>query len=144
MGHLSNDRLQRLISTINCALEDLNVAYEELRQNASLDNDTRRRIDTSGAVTKMIVESTWSRLGEESEVQDPLVFCTDTGAVFSSIVSYTSKLSHGRSRSSSQSIHNLSVSSRGSSLSLSKKQEAAAEIAATEATLKYYKNRSRS
>ncbi|XP_057215222.1 nestin-like [Triplophysa rosa] len=136
IGCLSNDMLQSLIRTINFALEYVNVAYEELCQNASPDSETRRRIDTCGAVTKMIVESARSRLGEETEVQDPLGLCKDTGSVLSSIVSHNSNSSHRRSRSSSQSIHNLSVSSRGSSLSSSKKQEAAAEIAATEATLK--------
>lgn len=82
----------------------------------------------------MIVESAWSRLGEGVDVQDPLrpeACCIDTGSVFSSIAS---KSSYGRSRSS-QSMNNSSLSSRGTSLSSAKKQEAAAEIAATEATL---------
>ncbi len=52
MGHLSNDMLQALIGTLNAASKDLNVVYEELRQNVSPDSDTRRRIDTCSAVTK--------------------------------------------------------------------------------------------
>ncbi len=98
-------------------------------------SDIRHRIDTCSAVTKKMVEFAWSRLGEGVEGQDPFIqeeCCTYTGSVFSSIAS---KSSHGHSRSSSQSLNNLSVSSRGSSLSSAKKQEAAAEIAATEATL---------
>lgn len=93
----------------------------------SPDSDTRRRVDTCVAVTKMIVESAWSRLDEGVESQDPLrleACCIDTGSVFSSIAS---KSSHGCTRSSSQSVNNSSVSSRGSSLSSAKKQEAAAE-----------------
>lgn len=127
--------LQALIGTISAASKDLNVVYEELRQNVSPVSDTHRRIDTCSAVTKKIVESAWSRLGEGVEGQDPIVqerCCTDTGSVFSSIAS---KSSYGHSRSSSQSLNNSSVSSRGSSLSSVKKQEAAAEIAATEAAL---------
>ncbi len=135
MGCLSNNMLQALIGTISAASKDLNVVYQELRQNVSPGSDIRHRIDTCSAVTKKMVESAWSRLGEGVEGQDPFIqeeCCTYTGSVFSSIAS---KSSHGHSRSSSQSLNNLSVSSRGSSLSSAKKQEAAAEIAATEATL---------
>ncbi|XP_051531701.1 uncharacterized protein LOC127427868 isoform X2 [Myxocyprinus asiaticus] len=143
MGRLSNDMLQALIGTISSASKDLNVVYEELRQNVSPDSDTRRRIDTCGAVTKMIVESARSRLGEGVEGQDPFIqegCCTDTGSVFSSVAS---KSSNGHSKSSSQSLNNSSISSRGSSLSSVKKQEAAAEIAATEATLEILQQQER-
>ncbi|XP_073667523.1 uncharacterized protein [Paramisgurnus dabryanus] len=135
MGRLSNDILQSLIDTISDASKDVDTAYVDLRQNVSPDSDIRRRVDTCVAVTKMIVESAWSRLGEEAEGQDllrPEACCIDTGSVFSSIAS---KSSHGHSRSFSQSVNNSSVCSRGSSLSSAKKQEAAAEIAATKATL---------
>lgn len=128
MRHLSNDMLNSLIEEISGSSKDVNVAYEKLRQNVSPESDTRCRVDTCGAVTKMIVESAWSRLGEGVEGQDPLrpeACCIDTGSVFSSIAS---KSSYGHSRSSQS-------SSRGSSFSSAKKQEAAAEIAANEATL---------
>ncbi|XP_052445763.1 uncharacterized protein LOC127987458 [Carassius gibelio] len=134
MGHLSSDMLNSLIDAISGSSKDVNVVYEELRQNVNPDSDTRRRVDTCGAVTKMIVESAWSRLGEGVKGQDPLrpeACCIDTGSVFSSIAP---KSSHGHSRSS-QSMKNSILSSRGSSFSSAKKQEAAAEIAATEATL---------
>lgn len=63
---------------VNCASEDLSVAYEELPKVHSPDSETRCRVDTSGAVTKMIVES----------AKCLLAFCTDTGSAFSSIVSH--------------------------------------------------------
>ncbi|XP_051519046.1 uncharacterized protein LOC127420658 [Myxocyprinus asiaticus] len=55
MGRLSNDMLQNRIDKISCASKDLSVVYEELRQTAIPDSDTRRRIDTCGAVMKMRV-----------------------------------------------------------------------------------------
>lgn len=47
------------VSAMTCCklLQDLNVVYEELQQNVNADSDTRSRIDTCGAVTKMIVDS---------------------------------------------------------------------------------------
>ncbi len=108
-------RLHDRIVQIQYASAELKQAYDKLR----------RRVDTCDAVSQRLTQQAQECLAEEGNVKDPAKRSTcwsEAGSVFSSAVSQKSK----GSRSTCSSSSRLSV----------KRQEAAAELAATEATLK--------
>lgn len=130
---LPSEILQDHMSKIHCASTDVKQAYEDLRQHISPDGETRRRVDTCDAVTRKILE--WSQCEVKDKGQDAdneQAYWIETGSVFLSAASQRSSLSYQGGKSTNSS----SISSRHSSLSSAKKQEAAAELAATQATLK--------
>lgn len=101
-------------------------AYVELRSYETLDADTRRRVDTCDAVSNKIIQQAqeiFAAAAEETGIENKPVRWSEAGSVFISAASQRSK--------QSSSVR----SSRSSRLSV-KRQEAAAELVATEATLK--------
>lgn len=99
------------------------------------DGKTHRRVDTCDAISRKILDDAWNCLEEADEGQDSCKGPThwgETGSVFASAASQRSSLSSQGSKSASSSSIRSSCSSRSSS----KKQEAAVELATTEATLK--------
>nr|XP_054599707.1 uncharacterized protein LOC129164253 [Nothobranchius furzeri] len=118
-------KLKELIDRVEYASAEVKQVYDELRSHETPDADTRRRVDTCDAVSQKIIRLTQEKLAaeEDEELSEILVHWSDKGSSFNSATSQRSKSSNSRqSRSSSK----LSV----------KRQEAAAELAATEATLK--------
>ncbi|KAJ8342594.1 hypothetical protein SKAU_G00325220 [Synaphobranchus kaupii] len=133
-GPLSSEILQDLMTKIRCASTDVKQAYEDLRRHNAPDGETRRRVDTCDAVSTQILEYAWNHLEEKYNGQDShkeQAYWTETGSVFLSAASQRSSSSSQSRRSASS----LSIRSRRSSLSSARKQEAAAELAATQATL---------
>lgn len=131
-GQCSNNVLHELITKVNNASRDLNVVYEELRHIDIPDHDTRRRVDTCEAVTMSIVKTARGRLdtsqGEEQGGKE-------TDSVIKSAASDKMSIYSHCTRSSTHSRRNSRVASRHSSLSAANRQDAAAEVAANEATL---------
>lgn len=109
-GSPSSEILQDLMNKIRYASTDVKGVYEDLRQHMVPDGE--------------ILDYAWNHLEEKDKGQDlhkEQARWADNSSVFSS--------------STSQRL-SASINSRRSSLSSTKKQEAAAELAATEATLK--------
>lgn len=99
-------------TTIHCVSKDVKQAYEDLHKFVAHDGKTHRRVDTCDAVSRKIVDDAWNCIEEADEGQDSCKGPThwgETGSVFASAASQRSS---------------------------SKKQEAAVELATTEATLK--------
>ncbi len=118
-------RLHDRIVQIQYTSAEVKQAYDKLRGHVTPDGDTRRRVDTCDAVSQRLIQQAQECLAEEGNVNDPAKRSTrwsEAGSVFSSAASQKSK----GSRSTCSSSSRLSV----------KRQEAAAELAATEATLK--------
>ncbi len=118
-------RLHDRIVQIQYTSAEVKQAYDKLRGHVTPDGDTRRRVDTCDAVSQRLIQQAQECLAEEGNVKDPAKRSTrwsEAGSVFSSAASQKSK----GSRSTCSSSSRLSV----------KRQEAAAELAATEATLK--------
>ncbi|KAL6459770.1 hypothetical protein MHYP_G00315290 [Metynnis hypsauchen] len=132
-GTPSIEVVQELMTKISCASADMKHSYEELRKCAPPGSEIRRRADTCDAVSKIILEnaSTYLHNKDVKDVQTEDFVWPESGSVFSSASSDTSKGSRGLSSASGSSIK-----SRQSSLSSVKRQEAAAELAATQAALK--------
>ncbi|KAL6484157.1 hypothetical protein MHYP_G00062020 [Metynnis hypsauchen] len=132
-GTPSIEVVQELMTKISCASADVKHSYEELRKCAPPGSEIRHRADTCDAVSKIILEnaSTYLHNKDVKDVQTEDFVWPESGSVFSSASSDTSKGSRGLSSASSSSIK-----SRQSSLSSVKRQEAAAELAATQAALK--------
>ncbi|KAJ8411165.1 hypothetical protein AAFF_G00171710 [Aldrovandia affinis] len=132
-GHCSNSLLHEHITKVDDASKHLNLVYEDLRRIDIPDHDTRRRIDTCEAVTRMIIETARGRLdtregeGQGDEEQD----WKKTASVFKSAASDKLSVNSHRAKSSTHSRSNSKATSRRSS----HRQEAAAEVAANEATL---------
>ncbi|KAJ8404442.1 hypothetical protein AAFF_G00337090 [Aldrovandia affinis] len=132
-GHCSNNLLHEHITKVDDASKHLNLVYEDLRRIDIPDHDTRRRIDTCEAVTRMIIETARGRLdtregeGQGDEEQD----WKETASVFKSAASDKLSVNSHRAKSSTHSRSNSKATSRRSS----HRQEAAAEVAANEATL---------
>ncbi|XP_067332746.1 uncharacterized protein [Channa argus] len=131
-GSSSTDVVLDLRTKIHCALTEVKQAYDDLRQQSVPDGETRRRADTCDAVSKRLLDYAWNCLEMREGSHKEQIHWTDTGSVFSSVVSQRSRATSKGSRS----INKLSISSTHSSLSSANKQEAAAELAATQATLK--------
>lgn len=137
-GQCSNNLLHEHITKVSNASKNLNAVYEELRHIDIPDHDTHRRVDTCEAVTKTIIKTARGYLntgkGEGQGDEDQGVKET----VFKSLASdKTSIKSHHTkcSKSSAHSRSNSKITSRRSSQSSAHRQDAAAEVAANEATL---------
>ncbi|CAI5694728.1 unnamed protein product [Oreochromis niloticus] len=118
-------KLKELIARVEYASAEVKQVYDELCNHESPDADTRRRVDTCDAVSQKMIRLVQEKLAaeEDEELSERLVHWSDIGSAFNSATSQRSKSSNSRqSRCSSK----LSV----------KRQEAAAELAATEPTLK--------
>ncbi|KAE8291618.1 hypothetical protein D5F01_LYC08974 [Larimichthys crocea] len=119
--------LQEHQNKVQSADAEVRQRYEDIRRHSVPDGDTRRRVDTCGAVSRQLIERLHVLLHEDtaqhfSKIQAPW---GDTGSVFSSGEDKLSLLSS-------------SISGRGSgrsSLSSARKLEAQAELAATKAAL---------
>ncbi|XP_073766183.1 uncharacterized protein isoform X2 [Danio rerio] len=129
----SIESLQDVMARMTKASAVVGTGYEDLRHLSIPDHDTRRRVDHCEAVTKKMevlvkhyfegnkeMESGWSDIELSEEVS------------VGTRISRTSTSSQSKSRSS-----------KFSSLSAAKKQEAAAEVAANEATLEVLKEQDR-
>ena len=131
-GTFSTEILQTYITKISDASTSVKQAYQDLRQHTTPDDKTRRRVDTCDAVSGKLMEHAEHSLELREKVPDThkeRAYWTETGSV---LTRATSKRSSTCSRSSKF----ASSSSKQSSLTSSKKLEAAAELAATQATLK--------
>ncbi|RXN28128.1 hypothetical protein ROHU_019454 [Labeo rohita] len=118
-------RLHDHIVQIQYTSSEVKQAYDKLRSHVTPDGDTRRRVDTCDAVSQKLIQLAQECLADKGNVKDPAkrsLRWSEAGSVFISAASQKSKGSRSTCSSSSR-------------LSL-KKQEAAAELAATEATLK--------
>ncbi|XP_055056153.1 uncharacterized protein [Misgurnus anguillicaudatus] len=124
----STASLQDHIVKVQSASEEVKQTYHELRRYDTPESDTRRRVDTCHAVSLRIIEQATEFLKEEESGKCPAkrsIHWSEAGSVFQSAASYRSK-----------SVGSAITRSSHSSKSSVKKQEAAAELAATEATLK--------
>lgn len=113
------DTLQEHISSIQKELSELNVVYDEYRRLDSPPHDMRRKLDNCIAITSKVVENAQSQMeGNDEELiwpDAPSVFAT---TVFGSLKSVTR------------------CDTVCTSQSAARRQEAAAEYAATRAVLK--------
>ncbi|XP_055499367.1 uncharacterized protein LOC129701947 [Leucoraja erinacea] len=139
-GQCSNNLLNEHITKVSNASKNLNAVYEELRHIDILDHDTRRRVDTCEAVTKKIIKTARGYLNTgKSECQvDEEQGVKDTESVFKSAASDKMSIKSHRTKSSQSSARsqgNSKITSRHSSQSSAHRLEAAAEVAANEATL---------
>ena len=115
---LSEELLKDIIGDIAGFSADVQLIYDELRNVSTPDQDTRRKVDLCVEISNFIVSKASSRL--DGEVKWP-----EAGSLF------------GTSSSKSGSFTTeLKVPSINSSRSSIKRQEAAAEAAASEAVLK--------
>lgn len=127
---LPDDLLQDIIGEIQGLSVDVQRCYEELHKVSPPDQDTRRKVDLCVGISKFIVSRASSRLGgklPEQEQERP-----EAGSLFNS--------------SSSKSGSVLSIlrgPSEHSSQSSVKRQEAAAEAAASQAVLKVLQEQER-
>jgi len=116
-----SDILQEHIKGIQREESELNSVYDEFRKIDSPAHDMRRKLDRCASITRIVIQNAQSQIqGNEEEIIWP-----DASSVF---VSSTSSVSFQSNNSKSNSIH--------SSVSSSKRQEAAAEYAHTQAVLK--------
>ncbi|KAL3989127.1 hypothetical protein ACER0C_013445 [Sarotherodon galilaeus] len=134
-GAPSVEVVKDLMCKLSCASADVKHAYEDLRKCASPDSEIRRRVDTCDAVSKIILDNatTYLQNKENEDVQTKDLVWPESSSVFSS------SASQGKSKGSQRSLSSASSSSirsRKSSLSSIKRQEAVAELAATQAALK--------
>lgn len=114
--------LEEHISTIERELSELNIVYDEYRRIDSPDHEMRCKMDKCASVTEIVVKNAQSQIqGTEEELVWP-----DTGSVFASSASSVSLAASKYSKANSILSHASSV----------KRQEAAAEYAATQAVLK--------
>ena len=121
---LSEELLKDIIGDIAGLSADVQLIYDELRNVSTPDQDTRRKVDLCVEISNFIVSKASSRLdGEAKEAEE--VKWPEAGSLF------------GTSSSKSGSFTTeLKVPSINSSRSSIKRQEAAAEAAASEAVLK--------
>ncbi|XP_028277083.1 uncharacterized protein LOC114445917 [Parambassis ranga] len=134
----SSELLRELVSTTCKASTDVKQTYEDLRQYCTPDGETRRRVDTCDAISKQIEEYASNLLEEKDKEQganSDQVHWDGTSSVLSSAISSRFKSRSKGSKSASSSY----VSTRHSSLCSAMKQDAAAELAATRATLQALK-----
>ncbi|RXN31349.1 hypothetical protein ROHU_017013 [Labeo rohita] len=123
------DLILEVVSTINVIQSEIDHIYGDIRSLTSPEPDIRRKNDTCLAITSTANEKAQRFLnGDPENIPWP-----DSDSVFeatvSSIISATSSKSKSVSKMSSQSSHD----------SLQKRQEAAAEVAATQEVIKIMK-----
>ncbi|KAK7925240.1 hypothetical protein WMY93_007550 [Mugilogobius chulae] len=124
-------KLYDIIVQVKHISAEVKQAYDELRSHEPPDADTRRRVDTCDAVSQKIITQARENLAaekQEKEAPERSVHYSDAGSAFNSTSSQSSKHSSSNHTSSKHSSHSSKMSV--------KRQEAAAELAATEATLK--------
>ncbi|XP_013874666.1 uncharacterized protein LOC106525104, partial [Austrofundulus limnaeus] len=133
-GTPSIEVVQELMSKISCASADVKHSYEELRKSVPPCSEIRRRVDTCDAVSEIILKNASSYLQNQDDEDDQTedVIWPESGSVFLSSASKAT----GKNSRSSISASSSSIKSRQSSLSSIRRQEAAAELAATQAALK--------
>ncbi|XP_025999410.1 uncharacterized protein LOC113007157 [Astatotilapia calliptera] len=134
-GAPSVEVVKDLMCKLSCASADVKHAYEDLRKCASPDSEIRRRADTCDAVSKIILDNatTYLQNKDNEDVQIEDLVWPESSSVFSSSASQGTSKGSQRSLSSASSS---SIKSQKSSLSSIKRQEAVAELAATQAALK--------
>lgn len=114
-----SDILQEHIKGIQREKSELNSVYDEYRKIDTPSHDMRRKLDRCASITRIVIQNAQSQMqGKEEEIIWP-----DASSVFASSTSSVSFQSNN-----SKSIH--------SAVSSSKRQEAAAEYAHTQAVLK--------
>ncbi|KAL4004275.1 signal-regulatory protein delta [Sarotherodon galilaeus] len=116
-----SDILQEHITSIQRELSELNSAYDDYRRIDQPAHDMRRKMDNCISITKTVVQNTQSEMQETAEE----LIWPDHSSVFSSSASSVSLPASNGSKASS--IH--------SNVSSLRRQEAAAEYAATQAKL---------
>lgn len=123
------DLIFEVVSTINALQSEVDKLYDEIRNITSPEPEIRRKNDTCLAITTAANKKAQCFLNGEAE-NSPW---PDSDSVFeatvSSIISATSNMSRSVSKLFSQTSHD----------SLQKRQEAAAEVAATQEVLKIMK-----
>ncbi|XDV25278.1 hypothetical protein PO909_029222 [Leuciscus waleckii] len=127
---LPDDLLNDIIGCVTGLSADVQRVYDELRDVSIPEQDTRRRVDLCVEISKFIVSRALSRLHgkiPEGEKQD----WPEAGSLFDS------------STYKSGSVTSLKDNSVHSSRSSVKRQEAAAEAAATQAVLKVLQEQER-
>lgn len=128
----SDEELQAIINNINTASSELNTAYENWRQVDIPDNNARRRIDTCEEVTRTVIKTAQRRLRGKAPVKPQ--FNVDESFLMSEKSYGVSK--HSQVSSQYKQSHVASrVASKSSSASSMSRQEAAAKMAAAQATL---------
>lgn len=134
-GAPSVEVVKYLMCKLSCASADVKHAFEDLRKCASPDSELRRRVDTCDVVSKIILDNATTCLHnkDNEDVQTKDLVWSESSSVFSSSASQGTSKGSQRSESSASSS---SIKSRKSSLSSIKRQEAVAELAATEVALK--------
>ncbi|KAL4001464.1 protocadherin Fat 1/2/3 [Sarotherodon galilaeus] len=134
-GAPSVEVVKDLMCKLSCASANVKNAYEDLRKCASPDSEIRRRVDTCDAVSKIILDNatTYLQNKDNEDVQTEDLVWPKSSSVFSSSASQGKGKGSQRSLSSASSS---SIKSRKSSLFSIKRQEAVAELAATQAALK--------
>lgn len=120
---LSDDLLQDIIGDVEGLSADVQRSYDELRKVSPPDQDTRRKVDLCVGISKFIVSRATSRLGGKVPEQEQ--DWPEAGSLFNS----------GSSKSGSV-LSIFKGASEHSSHSSVKRQEAAAEAAASQAVLK--------
>ncbi|XP_030611515.1 uncharacterized protein LOC115798709 isoform X1 [Archocentrus centrarchus] len=131
-GSCSDEELQTIINNISCASRELNTAYENWRKVDNPDNNARRRIDSSEEITKNVIETAKCYLRGKKPVDTQ--FIGHESFLMSEKSYHTSK--HSQSSSVCKDSQRSSrVTSKCSSATSMSRQEAAAKIAAAEATL---------
>lgn len=116
-----NDILQEHINTVQRELSELNAVYDEYRPMDSPPHEMRRTLDKCASITEIVVTNTQSQIQGASEE----IIWPDAASVFASSKSSVTfpALSHSK------------VNTIVSDISSAKRQEAAAEYAATKAVL---------
>ncbi|KAG1925738.1 hypothetical protein F2P79_025333 [Pimephales promelas] len=118
-----------VVSTINTIQSEVDHIYDDIRSITSPEPEIRRKNDTCLAITSIANEKSQSFLnGDPKEIPWP-----DSDSVFEATVSSVISATSSKSRSVSK------VSSRSYSDSLQRRQEAAAEVAATQEVIKIMK-----
>ena len=145
-GPSSNEMLNDFMTSIDSSSNEVRRAYETLRQHTPPESEVRRRADTCNALSTRILQYASVRVtkkGHHDEFEK--IPWTRTGSVlFSSVKgsessSQCSKCTETSKKTKNTGIANITVSSRSSV----KMQEAAAELAASQATLKILEERDR-
>lgn len=127
-------RLYDHIVQIQYTSAEVKQAYDKLHSHETADGDTRRRVDTCDAVSQKLIQQAQECLAEEGNVKDPAKRSTrwrKAGSVFM-LAGFQESKSSRNTAASQRSKTSRSICSSSSRLSV-KKQEAAAELAATEA-----------
>ena len=114
---IPNDILGIIMARLDCATKEVAQAYNDLRRHITPETQIRRRVDTCVAVSEKILTRATNRIERDEDDE-------------SSESSWKFTFSSSQPSASRQTVR-----TRHSTQSAAKKQEAAAELAATQATL---------